>query len=404
MRILLVSSRAYPEIGGIENSLYSIGAELVRMGHDVKQFCFRTNTEVLQAKYNGIEIIRCPFKTSRWPHLRFKRQLSAIKTNIRPVLKQFEPDMIWSRSQVVGLGAVLGGYKGRIFHIFPATACMNSWGTCIYTKGAPVKQRIKLLVLFPLVYFSKLQIERKFIKVCQPICFSEMMRQHLINSYGLLAEKTQVVRPGIDSERFSPEFGLQSIEKIKKKFGLKGGEPVILYVGRLSTEKNIYFLLDSFKLIRSRSRLVLVGDGSEKERITNYIEKNNLKNKVILAGAQSELLPGFYSLARVCVLPTIVESFGQVYLESMACGTPVVGFAGDGKKVLTATEEIIEDGVTGRVVHKITPKALAEGINDILSMSELEYQTMSKQAVAEVRKRFTWERFVEEMLAISNLS
>ena len=97
MRILLVNGSAYPTIGGVENSLNCIGSELIRLGHEVKIFCFQLDlSQPLQTKHNGIEIIRAPLPPIRWPHLRAKQQLAVVSLSIPEILETFKPDMVWS--------------------------------------------------------------------------------------------------------------------------------------------------------------------------------------------------------------------------------------------------------------------------------------------------------------------
>ena len=112
------------------------------------------------------------------------------------------------------------------------------------------------------------------------------------------------------------------------------------------------------------------------------------------------MLSGFYAISSVLVLPTITESFGQVYLESLASGTPGIGFLGDGCRVLTATDEIIRDGETGGVVSEVSASALAEKIDLILSLNKSDYAIMSECARNDVQKRFSWSKFVKEGLKI----
>jgi glycosyltransferase involved in cell wall biosynthesis len=132
-----------------------------------------------------------------------------------------------------------------------------------------------------------------------------------------------------------------------------------------------------------------------------YAERKGLSSRVLFAGSQGEMLPGFYAISRVSVLPTTTESFGQVYLESLACGTPAVGFAGDGGRVLTATSEILRDGETGGVATRVSAAALAEKIDAILALDDVAYETMSVRARAVARADYSWRSFVDHALAIS---
>jgi glycosyltransferase involved in cell wall biosynthesis len=210
-----------------------------------------------------------------------------------------------------------------------------------------------------------------------------------------------IIPPGVDVERFSPENGVKHISHIQSAYGVAHDKPIILYVGRLSCAKHIPMLMDAVCELECSGQLVLVGSGPEELRLQAYAKRIGLPDRVIFAGMQHEMLPGFYAMSRVTVLPTTIESFGQVYLESLACGTPVVGFAGDGRRVLTATQEIVRDGETGAIARTVSARALAEKIDSILSLDDDAYAIMSQRAQEDVRERFSWERFVKEALALS---
>lgn len=396
MRILLANSSAYPEIGGVENSLRYIGRELLRAGHEVKVFCFKTSaTHPLFTRHEGIDIIRCPYIPSRWPHKRMRQQVELVQKEILAVLGDFQPDAVWSRSTPVGLGIALSGYQGDLLQIFCTTARMDSRGLYLHSTGLPWARRLMLLGLYSFHYQMSRRIERRLFSRCQPVVFSQNMHTQLGVS------EAWVVAPGVDADVFSPQNGARFFNLIEKTYGLKRDIPYVLYVGRLSTAKNLPLLFDAMTCLHPSIKLVLVGCGPEEDRLRGYAFKRNLDSRVIFVGSQSEWLPGFYALAKVCVLPSTIESFGQVYLESLASGTPVVGIAGDGRRIQTATDEIVKDGITGAVVRDVDPVALAEKIQSILSLTVTEYDAMSKRAREDACKRFSWSRFVQDILRLS---
>lgn len=402
MRLLLANGSAYPRIGGVENSLRFIGRELVRAGHEVKLFCFQTaSNEPLRLEHEGIEIRRCPLPPIRWPHTRMWAEVATVQNAIGPILEGFQPDAVWSRSARVALGIRRGGYSGALVHIFSTNARMDCCGLHLQTHGMPLRRRLVLAGLWPLAYTASARIERELAPQCTAVAFSENMRQQLLADFPRDARRCQVIRPGVDSELFSPENGARYFAQIEREYGLHPGEPIVLYVGRLSTAKHIPMLMDAVAMLKQPARLVLVGGGPEDARLRAYARRTGLAERVLFAGTQHELLPGFYALARVFVLPTTIESFGQVYLEALACGTPAVGFAGDGRRVLTATAEIIRDGETGAVARTPTASALAEKIGAILSLDDTAYAAMSRRAREDVRERFSWRGFVSETLALT---
>jgi glycosyltransferase involved in cell wall biosynthesis len=402
MKILLANATAYPRIGGVENSLLYIGCELLLAGHEVKVFCLKFSPdEPLQMEHDGLEIIRRPCTADRWPHMQSLSRVDVVQQAIPAILDEYRPDAIWCRSTPVGVGIRRSGYAGPLLQIFPTNAKMHCRGSFLQTRGLPLGRRLMLLGLWPSAYFASARLERELSLQCQAVVFSENMRRQLLAGFPENARACHVIHPGVDSRIFSPENGVRLLAAIEQKYGLNRNDPVVLYVGRLSNAKHIPLLMDALSVLQKDTKLVLVGSGPEEPRLKRYARRLGIARQCIFAGVQHEMLPGFYAISRVCVLPTTTESFGQVYLESLASGTPAVGFAGDGRRILTATDEIIQDGKTGGVVKKINARALAEKIDSILSLDPGAYALMARRARDDVRERFSWRSFVAEALLLS---
>jgi glycosyltransferase involved in cell wall biosynthesis len=184
MRILLANGTAYPTIGGIENSLSYIGRELLRAGHEVKVFCFQFSLkEPLRMVHEGVEIIRYPCKAYRWPHMQYLSRVATAQRAIPAVLKEFQPDMIWSRSVPVGLGIRRSGYPGRLLQIYSTNARMNCRGLFLQTRGLPIRRRFMLLGLWPSAFLVSSLLERELASQCEAIAFSENMRRQLLADF-----------------------------------------------------------------------------------------------------------------------------------------------------------------------------------------------------------------------------
>lgn len=135
----------------------------------------------------------------------------------------------------------------------------------------------------------------------------------------------------------------------KKKQASEGKEIVITYVGRLSSEKNIDLLISSFIklniLLQATNgialptcQLVLVGDGPARQRLEDQTKDLN----VIFMGYQKgKELAECYASSDIFAFPSHSETFGNVVLEAMASGLPVVGLRAEG------VSDLVENGSTG---------------------------------------------------------
>ena len=404
MKILLANRAAYPTIGGVENSLRYIGRELLRVRHQIKIFSLQVSpNEPLRMEHEGIEILRIPYTPKRWPHMRQLELVKTVEHAVPRILGEYQPDAVWSRSAPMGLGIRRGGYEGPLLQIYSTNAKMNCQGLYLQTHGLPMKRRLMLLGLWPLHYLISSKLEKELALQSTAVAFSENMRAQLLPGFPEAARSCRLIRPGVDCDVFSPENGARFFDRIEEEHGLSRNEALVLYVGRLSTCKHIAMLMDAVHLLKTNVKLLLVGNGPDEDYLRSYAQRIGLGDRVAFVGKQHKMLPGFYAMSRVLVLPTTTESFGQVYLESLAAGTPAIGFAGDGDRVLTATSEIIQDGKTGGVVKKVSASALAEKIDSILSLNDDDYAIMSQRARKDVLGRFSWQHFVTKALELSTL-
>lgn len=130
-----------------------------------------------------------------------------------------------------------------------------------------------------------------------------------------------VLPRGVDTERFHPE---QSASVLRQRWGVFPGSPVILYVGRLAAEKNVQLAIRSFRAIEHvvpQARCVMVGDGPLRTSLAAE------HPDIVFTGALSGRdLAAHYASADLFLFPSLTDTFGNVVLEAMASGLPVVAF------------------------------------------------------------------------------
>jgi glycosyltransferase involved in cell wall biosynthesis len=138
------------------------------------------------------------------------------------------------------------------------------------------------------------------------------------------------------------------------------GEPVVGYVGRIERRKGVLDLVNAaHRLRKAGARVVLIGDdpyASDPEYLGQVRSSPGIEQYGWVDGAAG-LMPAL----DVLVLPSHQEPFGTVLAEAMNAGTPVVATRVGG------LPEVVEDGVTGRLVAPHDPDALAEAVLDVLA-------------------------------------
>lgn len=164
-------------------------------------------------------------------------------------------------------------------------------------------------------------------------------------------------------------------------------EAVVVTVGRLVHQKNHRLLLHAFLRLRQRLKasLFIIGEGPMRERIIEEIMVLGLEESVRLIGFQNNPWR-FVARSTVFVLTSDYEGFGNVIVEAMACGVPVVSTASSGGK------GIVEDGRNGLLVRRQGPDVLASALEKVLTSSSL------RQELAD-GARSTAERFSSSTVA-----
>lgn len=165
--------------------------------------------------------------------------------------------------------------------------------------------------------------------------------QEELRSHGL-SLPVMVVPNGVDSKRFSPPSA-EERSAARRAIGLKE-EMCFLYVGRLSYEKQLDYLVEVFaqalKESGAAARLVLLGAGDKEPAILAAVQKAGLTDQVVIRPPTAEV-EKFYRAADVFLLPSISEGLSNALLEAMCCGLPVIASRVGG------TPDAVEDGKSG---------------------------------------------------------
>jgi spore coat protein SA len=234
-----------------------------------------------------------------------------------------------------------------------------------------------------------------------------------------LAGRTAVLPNGVALEAFPRREHVRrdradALAALRAKRGL--GSPVVLYVGRLSSEKGVHVLLEAFARLRTRHpgascvlvgpdwgplrRVRPVGGDPRAERLATldraYV--SHLRrlaaphgDAVVFAGpVPQQELPLYHAAADVLAAPSLEEAFGIPVLEAGATGLPVVAAATGGLR------ETVDAGRTGLVVPPDDAGALAAALDAVVSDPGLA-RTLAVGARARVEARYTWDRVADRL-------
>ena len=180
------------------------------------------------------------------------------------------------------------------------------------------------------------------------IAVSDGMRRDILRSYPSIDEsRVHVVHNGIDLEKWRPVVN----DEVVRSHGIDPDRPSVVFVGRITRQKGLPYLLRAAALLPPEVQLVLCAGAPDTPEILAEVQAGVRALQAERSGVIwiEELLSqpdlsAILSQATTFVCPSVYEPLGIVNLEAMACAIPVVGTATGG------IPEVVDDGVTGRLV------------------------------------------------------
>lgn len=179
------------------------------------------------------------------------------------------------------------------------------------------------------------------------------------------------------------------------KFRKKNAENVIklLFLSRIVPRKGLKYLLDSLKKIINKNeniRLMVVGTGSEEEKMKNYVKNNGLRKYVEFVGyVKDDKKSEYYQKSDIFCVPHVNEGFGITLLEAMSCGLPIVGFKNDAYKEVLKNYPYKKFLVTPKSVSQLT-KALENLINNEVVRKKITQWELKES------KKYRWDKVAKE--------
>lgn len=186
--------------------------------------------------------------------------------------------------------------------------------------------------------------------------------------YPEMADRFRFIPTWTDPDVFFPVTDILR-ERLRESLGtqlsIKGGERVIISVGRLDTSKNPLLLVEGFALVARNLpdlRLIIVGDGVLRNQIQARIAKLCLGDRVIMTGLRSSHeVADLLRLSDCFVLTSAYEGMPMCVLEALGCGIPVVTTR------VGEVERIVKPGINGEILSEVTPESLKESLERCLA-------------------------------------
>jgi glycosyltransferase involved in cell wall biosynthesis len=231
-------------------------------------------------------------------------------------------------------------------------------------------------------WFNRLRLR----SVDRVVAVGEAVKRALIEKEAITANRIEVIYNGAKMDDFTTNAAQRAT--IRKSLGIRAEEVVAIQVARLDYLKDHLTALRTAERVRRRLphfRLLLVGEGPEREKIERELQSRNLSDTVIMLGLRTDV-QALLSAADLFLLTSISEGIPVTFLEAMAARLPIVSTDVGG------VNEVVVDRVTGRLAPAGDDEQLARCIEEVFT------NPPQAQAMGLAGSRRAQEKFTEEQM------
>lgn len=350
MKIAILVNLFPPKwLAGTEIATYTLADHLAWRGHEVHVITSHDAGLPELSQENGFCIHRIA-----WPKIRFIGTV-IFWTRICLEIQTIKPDVFHAQSLSCGIPAVIAK------KLLKAPCVVWGRGSDIYLPGRFTMMTSKLILQ----------------NADAVLALTEDMKQKM---WEICDKDISVVSNGVDLERFKTSSGDQR----------EGNAKTIIFVGRLHPVKGVQYLIEAMAIVHQEmpdAKLVIVGDGDERSRLEELVEKLNLSDCIQFAGRMpQENIPRLMCQADIFALSSLSEGLPVALLEVMAARLPIVATNVGG------IPDIVEEGVNGYLVNAKNPNEIADRILILLRSDEVRNKISINNR--EKAKLYTWDKII----------
>ncbi|WP_172196034.1 glycosyltransferase family 4 protein [Saccharibacillus qingshengii] len=323
MKILITTECYRPIINGVVTSVVNLQSELEKNGHEVRILTLSPDAHsFVQEDITYIGSVKALYPGVRTALRVHRRELQD--------LLDWKPDVIHSQCEFSTFRMaryIAGKLKIPIVHTYHTVyedythyfSPSRTWGRAA-------------VALFT----------RSTLKHVQSVVAPTQKVRSLLEGYGVPGD-IHVVPTGVDLSQFQAELSAERRLVLRESFGLSEKDHVLVSVGRLAKEKNLEEILRFVSQCRQpHLKLLVVGDGPNRQALERYAKELDLQDRVVFAGmVQPERIADYYKLGDLFVSASNSETQGLTYIEAMASGVPVLCRRDD------CLSGVVDSGVNG---------------------------------------------------------
>jgi glycosyltransferase involved in cell wall biosynthesis len=369
LRIAVVTETWPPEVNGVAMTLAKLVQGLSHRNHDVQLIRPRqTKTDSPMSDSSLEEVLMRGMPIPRYPEL--KLGLPSKKTLVKTWTLR-RPDVVHIATEgPLGWSALQAAKVLKL----PVTSDFRT-NFQSYSKHYGVGWLRKPIVAYL----------RKFhnATACTMVPTRELMRTLSENGFANL----KVVSRGVDTKLFNIS---KRDTSLRRSWGATDNTKVLISVGRMAPEKNLDQVLKTYEALKSTGqsfKLVMVGDGPLKEQFQKRYPE------IIFPGMLSQSnLAAYYASSDLFIFPSQTETFGNVTLEALASGIPVLAFD------CAAARDWVQTGVNGWLVAENNPEGFSSQAVTIFNSKDLLDQIT--QSTRQQVVHLDWDQIAEQVESV----
>jgi len=348
-RVSIVTETFPPEINGVAHTLSQLATGLSCLGNQIQLVRPRQGREQSPVKEDFETIYAPGLPIPGYKELRFGLP---IKQRLLDAWQEQRPDVVYIATEgPLGSSALNAARK---LNIPVASGFHTRFDHYTQHYGIGWLESITRGYL------------RRFHNRCQLTLVPTRELQEKLEGQGF--QNTALVARGVDTQLFSPG---RRDEGLRRDWGLMPHDMALIYIGRLAAEKNLKLAVEAWQETLHHTpsaRLILVGDGPMRGAL-----QKDYPDIIFCGMHRGESLARHYASGDLFLFPSLSETFGNVVIEAMASGLPVLGYRD------AAVREYIRDGENGLSIERNNREAYIQATVE-LSQNHAQVMRMGKQA------------------------
>lgn len=323
------------------------------------------------------KVVRC--KSIKVPFLDYSLALPKFDKNFSNILDKYNIDLIHIHSPF-SIGNA--GLKYALKHNVPCIATMHSQFKLDFLRAVKSEKIATILTYNLIKLFNKCDecwaVNNEVARIYYEDYHYKTIPKVMNNATEMLP---------VNDKKNAEDY-------INKKYNIKPNEKVLLFVGRINKLKNIFFIVDSLKILKEnypnlKFKMLFVGCGQDEKELKEYINKNNLQESVIMCGKVTDrkILAYYYHRADLFLFPSVYDASSIVQIEAASQKTPTIFIEN------TATSTTVTNNING-FISAPTKEDFSSKIYEVINDKKL-YNKVKENAYKDLYK--TWDNVIEEV-------